>query len=73
MVGRPPLVCFKVEIDLSVPSKRVSTISTPKVADPPPSPRGIGAKRNFNNPLVSSPAHAVVVVWSSLEKAKMSS
>ena len=34
MVGRPPLVCFKVEIDLSVPSKRVSTISTPKVAMP---------------------------------------
>ena len=40
---------LKVEIDLSVPSKRVSTISTPKVAMPNHNgkPNFGGGKRDF--------------------------
>ena len=61
---------IKVESLFEGTERSISTLSTPKVANPPPSPRGIGARRSFNNLWLSSPAHAVVVLRLSLGRLK---
>ena len=72
-LGMATFGVIKLESLFEGTERSISTLSTPKVADPPPSSRGIGAKRSFKNPLFSSPAHAVVILWLSLEEANLSS